>query len=189
VPALVAVAVGILLGYATGGSLAQLAHFKLRWEWLLLPLFVIQAVARGRLLGLIGASDWSLVVWTLSSVALVVTLLGNWTIPGMALAAAGVLMNLDVVLLNRGMPFAAGGADRLALVASAGEIARSTGGFYRAAAQGDLLALLGDVMPISWGRALLLISPGDVVLMVAVAVVLIDGMKTRDAAGTPPLVG
>jgi hypothetical protein len=68
---------------------------------------------------------------------------------------------------------------------SATEVARSTGSFYRVATPGDLLLWLGDVMPVTWGHTVLLVSPGDVVLMVAVAVVIIYGMKLgREGGGS-----
>ena len=103
-PALVAVVVGILLGLASGGAFSHLADFRLRWEWLVLLLFILQAAARGRLLGLTSASHWSLAVWIVASIALVAVMLLNWRTPGMGLGAVGVLMNLDTVLLNAAMP-------------------------------------------------------------------------------------
>jgi hypothetical protein len=185
VPALFAVVVGILLGYAAGGSLPRLGHLKLRFEWLIIPLFVAQAVARGRVLGMVGASQLSLLVWTLASVVLVAAMLANWTIPGMALGAAGILMNIDVVLVNGTMPVVLGDHAELAGTVSVAEVARSTGSFYRVATPGDLLLSLSDVMPVTWGRSVLLVSPGDVVLMVAVAVVIVYGMMLdREGGGS-----
>ena len=175
-PALVAVVLGIVLGFACGGSLSRLGLLKFRLEWLILPLFVIQAVARGRLLGIVGASQISLGVWTVASSLLVVAMFLNWKFPGMALGAAGILMNLDVVLLNAAMPVVLGGKAGLAATVSAAEVARSTGSFYRVATQGDLLAWLGDVIPVAWGRSVMLVSPGDVALMVAVVVIIVCGM-------------
>ena len=176
-PALVAVVLGIVLGFASGGSLSRLGLLKFRFEWLILPLFVVQAVARGRLLGLVGASQLSLSVWTAASSLLAIAMLLNWKFPGMALGAAGILMNLDVVLLNAAMPVVLGGQAGPAATVSAAEMARSTGSFYRVATQGDLLAWLGDVIPVTWGRSIMLVSPGDVVLMVAVVVAIVCGMS------------
>ena len=176
-PALVAVVVGVLLGFAIGGSLRSLSHLSLRWEWLVLLLFVVQAVARGRLMGALSATRLSLPVWTVASVVLIAVMLLNSDTPGMLLGAVGILMNVNVVLLNAGMPVVVDKrASVLASVASAMEIAKSTGGFYRVAMQGDLLEMLGDSIPVTWGSAVLLLSPGDVVLMVAVIVVIVFGM-------------
>jgi hypothetical protein len=178
-PALIAVVAGILLGSAVGGSFASLAQLKLRWEWLLLPLFVVQALARGRLLGAIGASQWSLSVWTVASLMLAGMMLLNFETPGMIVGAAGVLMNLDVVLLNTAMPVAIVAATRASMSVSSAELARESGGFYRLSEQGDLLVWLGDAIPFTWGKAVLLVSPGDVALVVAVTVVIVHGMTHR----------
>ena len=185
-PALIAVVLGIVLGSAVGGSLPRLGLLTLRFELLLIPLFAVQAIARGRLLGLVGASRFSLAVWVASSILLVSVMLLNWRTPGMAIGAAGVLMNLDVVLVNRAMPVLGGGG----LLASApvAEVASRTGGFYRVVEQGDLFTWLGDVMPIAAGRSVALVSPGDVVLMIAVAVVIMFGMSTGEGRrGADPM--
>ena len=181
-PALVAVVVGLLLGLASGGSLSQLAGLKLRWEWLVLSLFIVQAAARGRLLGLTSASQWSLAVWTTASTALVVVMLLNWRTPGMGLGAIGILMNLDVVLLNAAMLVVHGERVQLGQAATAVDIVQSTGGFYRIASQGDLLSWLGDSIPVALGRSILLVSPGDVVLMVAVIVIIVYGTSPSRGA-------
>jgi hypothetical protein len=189
VPALAAVLIGVLLGYAAGGGIGGLAELKLRYEWPVLALFVIQAVARGRLLGMVGASQLSLAVWVLASSLLVLAMAANWRIPGMALGATGVLMNVDVVLLNAGMPVRLGDSANTMSVAVAAEFAHSTGSFYRVAQQADALKWLGDSMPITMGRSLVLVSPGDIVLVVAVAVVIVHGMLfgAPGASGSPRL--
>jgi len=101
----------------------------------------------------------------------------------MALGGAGILMNVDVVLLNRAMPVAVQGGIELASMDTAVEIARSSGAFYRAALGGDLLPWLGDVIPFALGRSAFLISPGDVVLMVAVVVALVFCMADERSEG------
>jgi len=186
-PAVVAVTLGILLGYAAGGSLGRLGGLKLRFELLIVPLFVLQALARGRLLGLVGASKWSLAVWVASSVLLVGAMLTNWKIPGMAIGVAGILMNLDTTLLNSAMPVVLGGRTELLASVSAAEVASSSGSFYRVAQTGDLLTWMGDVMPVAWGRSMMLVSPGDVVLMVAVVAVIVWGMTVGDGRSSPTL--
>ena len=47
-PALVAILLGLLLGAGSGGAFRRMASLRLRAEWLILPLFVLQAIARGR---------------------------------------------------------------------------------------------------------------------------------------------
>jgi hypothetical protein len=176
--AVFAIVLGIVLGISVGGSLRGLGDLRLRLEWLILPLFVVQAVSRGRLLGVVGASEWSTAVWTAASCALVCAMLVNWRVPGMSLGAAAILLNLDVVLLNRGMPILISKESSPSAIAAVSEIARGTGGFYRLAAHGDLMAWLGDCIPLAIGRSVVLVSAGDVALMVGVAVVVIHGMSS-----------
>ena len=72
----------------------------------------------------------------------------------MALGATGVLMNVDVVLLNAGMPVLLGESAKTGSFAAAAEFAHGTGSFYRVAQQADALKWLGDAMPITMGRSL-----------------------------------
>ena len=188
-PALLAVVLGILLGWATGGSLRCLSRLKLRLEWLVLPLFVLQALARGRVLGLVGASQLSLFVWTMVSCLLVCAMLLNCKIPGMALGAVGVLMNADVVLLNAAMPVALGNRLGSGSVEAAAGILQSTGGFYRLARPADLIVWLGDIIPVAQANDLLLVSPGDVVLMVAVVCIIVHGMACGDVLNESATTG
>jgi hypothetical protein len=176
--ALFAIIVGMVLGISIGGSLRRLGNLRLRFEWLILPLFVVQAVSRGRLLGVVGASEWSTAVWTVSSCALVCAMLMNWRVPGMSLGAAAILLNLDAVMLNHGMPVLIAQATSPSAIAGVSEIVRGTGSFYKLAAQGDLMGWLGDCIPLAIGRSVLLVSPGDVALMVGVAVVVVFGMSS-----------
>jgi hypothetical protein len=73
-----------------------------------------------------------------------------------------------------------GGRVGLLARATAAELARESGSFYRVAGRGDLFTWLGDVIPIAWGRSMVLVSPGDVVLMIAVTVVIVYGMTVED---------
>ena len=94
-------------------------------------------------------------VWVFASVGLIACLFANWDLPGLAVAAAGVALNLLVVLLNNAMPVVS---------VSAGALATSH--FYKTATT-STLAFLGDSMsvPLS-GRFML--SAGDVLLVVGV---------------------
>jgi len=176
-PALVALIIGWILGRTAGGTLRGLGALRLRFESLILPLFVVQALARGRVLGAVGASRWPILVWVVSSTLLVVMLLANSRVPGMALGAVGVLVNVDIVVINSAMPLVVGGLVHPATPASAGELASTSGHFYRVAGQGDLFTWLGDVIPLELGRSIMLFSPGDVALLVGVAVAVAYAMK------------
>jgi hypothetical protein len=81
----------------------------------------------------------------------------------------GILLNLDVVLGNFGMPVVLGG---LATGASALSAVRQSMGFYAFAHPGTILVCLGDVLPVEMFGQRALVSVGDILLAVGVIVAL-----------------
>ena len=170
-----AVVLGVLLGLASGGSFKSLAQVGIRFDWLLVVLFLIQGVARGRMLGapLPGAT----MIWTIASVGIVVLLLLNRSLPGMLVAALGVLLNVDATLLNAGMP--------VLLHASAlgpDAAIRASRGLYSAMNPSTIGALTGDVIGLNMFRQSLLLSPGDILLVVGICAAIVAGMVREPAA-------
>jgi Family of unknown function (DUF5317) len=157
-------ALGVFVGH---GSLRAIGQIRLRGEVLLLLVFGLQAVARGRLfVPLAVRLQWNPVVpWAIATAALLAVLLLNWRVPGIVLAASGTALNLSVVAANGGMPVP--GAAVGAAVSSGAAL--SANGFYHFGAA--RLPFLGDVVLIpslgATGPALLL-SPGDVLLVAGV---------------------
>lgn len=169
--AAVSIFVGILLGYGCGGSLKSLARLDVDGEWAILALFVVQGLARGPLLPVLG--DFGVAVWGSCSLVLLFMLLRRIGLPGIPVAAAGIGANLLVVLANGAMPVAAPAtyspeSVRASVVGS--------NGFYRLADERTILPLLGDVLPAAGGLA----SIGDVLLCVGVAVFLAQSMMVRN---------
>jgi hypothetical protein len=169
-PAVFATLLGLALGLAIGGRIANLGYARLKFDWAILVLFLVQALARGRIPGLGGLGIAGASLWVLASVGLAGLLLVNWRMPGLAVAAAGILMNVDVVLLNRSMPVTLVRAS----VAIPAEIGQP--GFYRLADMATLLPWLGDVMPLGRQGAGILLSAGDVALVVGVCAAVIYSM-------------
>lgn len=161
--AAMALLLGVIAGLAAGGKVRNLMEFRLRYEIVLLVAFVAQGVARGRIAGT-HATSWGMLVWIAASVSLCVLLVANLKHAGALVAAAGVLLNLLVVLANGGMPVTAGEGG------VGGAIAQSAG-FYRLANDGTLALWAGDAMELAIGGAQFLVSPGDVLLAVGVAIV------------------
>ena len=178
-PALTAVALGIALGLACGGTLGQLSQAKLRFEAALILMFLVQAFARGRLPFVSSGSAYALPIWVFASCACVAILLLNMRVPGMAIAAAGLLLNLDAVLLNGAMPalVPARAAD-----ASASKALSFGAGFYQGVNPATHLPWLGDVLSISVRGATYLLSAGDVALAIGVLSVIVWAMS-REARG------
>jgi hypothetical protein len=165
--ALGALLVRLGLGLVSGGSVRNLGSLRLRHEKMLIALFLIQAVVRGRVFpsALPGAA-W---VWALSSVGLVVTLALNQEAPGMLVAALGVLLNVDATLVNVGMPVAAFGQAN-------GEAAAGSLGLYSLLGPQTMAAWLGDVLPLEIGGQTFLLSVGDLLLIAGVVSVIVFGM-------------
>jgi len=178
VPAMMVVVFAVVLGLVAGGSFYGLSRIHLRFEWLVLTLFVFQGFARGRLSGG-GATDWALAGWLLSSLILTGVLAVNWRIPGMSVAILGTLLNVLVVGVNLGMPFA---TEPVAFASPDASSLISWGGFYRSVDAGTLLPWLGDVIPVHLWDFALVLSLGDLALAVGVIAVVADGMTSTHRA-------
>ncbi len=176
-PALVAACWGVLLGSACGGSLRRLKLVELRYPYLLLAAFLVQGIARGRLV-VPGAASWSVVIWGAVSLVLVAALLVQRDSPMLNLVAVGVALNLLVVLLNGFMPIYAGpGVD----LAAATQAMSNSGGFYALGTSATIARVLADglALPV-FGHAYLL-SVGDVLLLCGATGFLAASMLREDA--------
>ncbi|MGV8083159.1 MAG: DUF5317 family protein [Coriobacteriia bacterium] len=165
--ALFSIIIGLALGALLGGSLNTLAQLRIHLQWLILPLFVLQGAARGRLPGLDETSVAQL-FWIAVSVILVGSVIANWRFPGMLVAAVGITLNMLVVLLNQGMPV---------VLKTGSASGAQVEGFYHFAQAGDALRFLGDCLTLSLPFGYFLLSPGDVVLAVGVVIVIITAMR------------
>lgn len=170
-----ALILGCLLGWACGGSLLRLGSFRLKYEKTVLVLFVIQAVARGRIGG--AAMPGATWIWAIASMGLVVVLAFDYGKPGMTVAAFGVLLNLDATLVNSGMPVESLGRGTTAAVAA-------SGGQYVLTGAHTVGSWLGDVLLLTIGQTSLLLSVGDVLLLASVASVLVFGMTQIEPSGS-----
>ncbi len=170
-PALFALGLGLGLGLVCGGRIGALSGLRLRGELLIVPLFVAQALLRGRLLGLSESTDLAIPVWVAVSLSLAVCLFLNLRVRGSFVLAMGFVANAVVVLANEGMPVTTAGVP-------VNPVAR---GFYVLAGPSTLGSFAGDVMPAQLGSATLMISIGDVLLVVGVCTMLISAMLNRDA--------
>lgn len=174
--AIAALLLGLAGGLAAGGRFQGLMDLKLRFEIALLAAFVVQGVARGRISGTL-ATSWGLWVWVVASVFLCVLLAANLRHAGVLVAAAGVLLNLLIVLANGGMPVVDSGGQALDAVTR-------SAGFYHLANGGTLMPYLGDAMEFSAAGAQFMLSPGDVLLLAGVASLIGRAMLAEGSAGT-----
>ncbi|HET6352134.1 MAG TPA: DUF5317 family protein [Coriobacteriia bacterium] len=172
--ALSAIVLALVLGPVAGGRIDRLLVGEFPHQTVILVLFVLQAVARGQLVGM--APTIGLVSWGLVSLVLLLLLLPQAKVPGLGVAAAGIASNALVVLLNMGMPV--DGSGYFTPTALRGAIAASNG-FYHPVTAATHVVWLGDVLPMAGGLA----SLGDLLLAVGVAVFLLDIMLRQTTAG------
>jgi hypothetical protein len=130
-----------------------MASLRLRFEWLVISLFLVQSLVRGRIGLELPNGRLAVVLWALATIGLVAVLANQDSADGLPVMIAGLAANLLVVLANGGMPY-------LVPPAWSGAI---QSGFYRPVGGTTLFSVLGDVLPIPGGW---LVSVGDVLLMV-----------------------
>jgi hypothetical protein len=97
---LFAIPIGIALGYLAGGRLESLQQLRLRWVPLALVGLAVQAVLFAAPIawpeGLVPA------VYQASTVAVLIAVLRNLAVPGVALIAVGAACNLAAIVANGG---------------------------------------------------------------------------------------
>lgn len=180
-PVLVALGWGLAVGLACGGSIRALGTLRLRGDVLILPCFVVQALLRGRGLGFSGVASLALLAWASASLVLAACLIANRRTPGCFLGALGLLLNVAVVLANGGMPVSARPGSEWTTVLVEG----AQRSFYVAAHPSTLLPFVGDVVPFGAGGAWLMLSVGDILLLIGVCTVAICAMQSSHETGRP----
>jgi hypothetical protein len=167
---LYAIPIGILVGYLLGGRLDRLSALRLRWVPLILFGLLVQVAvftdAGGRLVGDAGPA-----IYVASTAAVLVAVLRNLTVPGVALIAAGAASNLVAIVANGGrMP-----ADAAAL-ASVGGLGS---GYTNSVVTTDPVLLpLTDLFALpSWLPLANVFSVGDILIGLGVALTIALAMR------------
>ncbi|MGO9581594.1 MAG: DUF5317 family protein [Acidimicrobiales bacterium] len=101
---------------------------------------------------------------------------------GFRVVGVGWALNLLVILPNEGMPVSESALDGAGIAPSTsvihGHLAK-----HVSMNHGTVLRGLGDVIPLSWFRTVL--SPGDIVMAVGIAVLVAAVMRTPASADSP----
>jgi hypothetical protein len=178
---LIGLALGVSIGYAIGGRLNRLArNLKLRAVWIIYVALAIQVLVRVPPVS--DAHDATRLLVVLLSYAVIAVWLGLNAVSqrgalrlAVALITLGWLANLAPIALNAGMPVS---RHALALADSPGPSAGSKG-FFKHILAGDQTELnwLGDIIPMRAFKTV--ISIGDILLLVGIAVVIAAGMRLR----------
>ena len=151
-------ALAVLAGIIAGGSVRFLEHIRVHW-WGLAPIaLVLQSfplpVGSAERAGLAAASLVASYVLLLAVVAV------NRRVPGAALMATGLMMNLAVVALNGGMPVS---RDAMLAAGADGAIVIEDGAKHHLMTEADVLRPLADVIPVPAPFSVVL-SIGDMLL-------------------------
>jgi uncharacterized protein DUF5317 len=173
---LYAVLIGLVLGFVLGGRLSGLATVDFRWPWLAIGGFLVQLVLFAEPVSSI-VGDLGPPLYVASTGAVLVAVIRNIRIPGMALVALGAGANLAAIVANGGfMPasetaFAALGAGGL------------NPGYTNSTIVPDpALGPLTDVYALpSWLPFANVFSVGDVLIAVGVAIVIVSAMRSGRA--------
>jgi hypothetical protein len=161
-----ALLIGLAVGLATGGRLRYATRRHIQWWWLIVAGFGLQVAADRWLSGVPGylaliAGPLCLLVWAAR----------NARLAGVGVVALGILANLAVLGVDRGMPVEPAALVR-AGIAAPGVVIRSVGGHrHHLARRSDHLRFLDDRVALGWAHEV--VSIGDLILAVGVADVVV----------------
>ena len=169
---LLALAGGVMFGYARDGRLARLGGLPLRRNRLLLTAISLYV------LGVLGGLLWEPLLGILSGLAWLAIAFYAWVnraVQGFALVAAGLAANGLVLLLNAAMPVSVEAAER----AGADPSALLAAGERTELGPDTLLPWLGKTVPIAFPPRPEVVSPGDVAVAAGLALAVAVGMTSR----------
>lgn len=170
-PILVAVGVGIVVGFLRRGRLASIARTRIRR-----PEFLLVAIGAGLFVDLSDAGP-SAAIALLGLVGGLAFAVVNIHLAGMAVIAIGIVANLVPIALNGAMPVRPEALVEAEMVTTE-ELPRVTLGGARALSDdATMLAVLGDTFPVRWTNQV--VSIGDLIMMVGLADVIANLMRQR----------
>jgi hypothetical protein len=171
---ILAVAVGIIVGLARGGSFANLSRTQLHGVPLVFAGVVLQIAST-----IAERADltWLPLALVLGSFALTFGFAAlNRRLPGMTLIAIGALMNFIVIAANGGMPVSLDALDRAGL-GNPFEGGAVTKGAHHALDDDDRVTFLADVIPIKVTANV--VSAGDIVIWAGLLLLIQQLMVRR----------
>ncbi len=179
---LYAVPIGLALGFLLGGRLSGLATIDFRWPWLAIAGFFVQVLLFSAAVSdVVGAAGPP--IYVVSTAAVLVAVLRNVVaIPGLAVVALGAASNLLAIVSNGGFMPASEEA-----FAALGQSVHS-GYTNSAIVESPAFEPLTDVYAMPpWVPLANVFSVGDVLIGVGVVIVLVVGMRRRQAADPAPV--
>jgi hypothetical protein len=182
-----ALVVGLLFGRTFGGTFRTVVELRFRHSSLVLGAITLQLVLgiRGfsglpsNLRFLIVVSTYVAVGWWLLANA---RALSGGRRYGLGMIATGWALNLLAIVLNGGMPVSESALRRAGFAPST-SIGRGHLSKHVQVGAHTALRILGDVIPVPWLRSV--ISPGDIVMALGIALLVAAGMKVSAHEGLP----
>jgi uncharacterized protein DUF5317 len=168
---LYAVLIGLVLGFVLGGRLSGLAVVDFHWPWLAIGGFLVQLVLFSDAVRQ-GVGDLGPSLYVASTAAVLIAVIRNVRIPGMALVALGAGSNFVAIVANGGyMP-----ASEAAFTALGGAL---NPGYTNSAIVPDpAVQPLTDVYALpGWLPYANVFSIGDVLIALGVVVVIVSAMR------------
>jgi hypothetical protein len=167
-----AVVLGLLVGFLAGGRLERLGELRFRWPWLALAGLATQVVLfSGAVDPAIGSAGP--VVYVGSTAVVLVGVLANLAIPGLALVALGAASNLAAILSNGGYMPADPGATAMAGLEPDDAFSNSVVTDAPALRPLTDIFALPDAVPLAN-----VFSIGDVAIGLGIAIAIATGMRT-----------
>jgi hypothetical protein len=170
--------VSLLIGRLLGGRTERLAGVPFRSLRLLLSAAVAQLL--GFLVSNVVAVAWPIAL-AVSAVFITLFLARNYQILGVPLAAAGLLLNALVVIVNGAMPVSLSAAERAGITADRLDLDDHPR--KEPAAATTRLPWLGRVVPVALPIHREVATPGDLLLAAGLGLLIVSGMRPRRSAG------
>lgn len=156
------VIIALLINATVNRRIGLTVPRSVRLAWVAIAGLALQALSG---LGPQGATNLRLATWAMGAAAVAIMLAGNRDMPGASVAFVGLMLNALVILANEGMP----------VILDQPEA--SMFGFYRYSDASTLMPWLGDSLPDPTQQWLM--SPGDVLMVIGIAVALSTAAPER----------
>lgn len=171
-------AIGLLLGWGLGGRLRYLEDVRIRGWWLAPLALALQVVPAPTV-----EAEWGRYVpaamLALSFVILLLVVAVNLRNRGFGFILLGLVLNLAVILVSRGMPVSPEALREIGAQEDIEQLADAElGDKHHLATDDDLLRWLGDSIPFREPFDAVL-SPGDVLMYTGGAWFLVAAMRAR----------
>jgi len=175
---LYALVLGLICGLLLGGQVERIGNARLRWLPAIAAALIVQALLFGPLQGLLQPADpVGIAAHVLSSAVVLVAVLVNVRLPGLALLAAGAAMNLAAIIANGGVMPASDAA--LATLGWTGEPSEFSNSAF---VENPALPWLTDIFALPrWLPFANVFSIGDVLISLGVGVFIVRSMGRPSA--------